>query len=99
MKKPIAVTFAHALSFHNFISIFTELALNPGRLNLVKVIKPGISLYTLVVRSCCLNDRVILACISEVQANSKIKKALLFSTDIHLPPEQIVEDDRARFIR
>ena len=31
MKKPIVVTFAHALTFHNFISIFTELALNPER--------------------------------------------------------------------
>jgi hypothetical protein len=30
-----------------------------------------------------------LACISEVQANEKIKNTLLFSTDIHLPPEQI----------
>jgi hypothetical protein len=69
------------------------------RLNLVRVIKPGISLYTLVVGSCCLNGQVSLACISEVQANSKIKKVLLFSTDIHLPPEQIVEDYQARFIR
>ncbi|MEG4575477.1 transposase [Microcoleus sp. N3A4] len=38
-----------------------------------------------------------MACISEVQANGKIKNALLFSTDIHLLPEQIVEYDRARF--
>jgi hypothetical protein len=38
-----------------------------------------------------------LACISEVQANGKIKSALLFSTDIHLPPEQIVEYYQARF--
>ena len=70
-----------------------------SRLNLVKVIKPGISLYTLVVGSCCLNDPVSLACISEVQANGKSKNALLFSTDIHLPPEQIVEDYQARFAR
>jgi IS4 transposase len=38
-----------------------------------------------------------LACISEVQANGKIKNALLFSTDIHLLPEQIVEYYQARF--
>jgi hypothetical protein len=38
-----------------------------------------------------------LACISEVQANGKIKNALLFSTDIHLPPEQIIEYYQARF--
>ncbi|WP_445249313.1 transposase [Microcoleus sp. OTE_8_concoct_300] len=38
-----------------------------------------------------------MACISEVQANGKIKNALLFSTDIHLPPEQIVEYYQARF--
>lgn len=40
-----------------------------------------------------------MACISEIQANGKIKNALLFSTDIHLPPEQIVEDYQARFPR
>jgi len=66
-------------------------------LNFVKEIKPGISLYTLVVWSCCLNCQICLACISEVQANGKIKNALLFSTDIHLPPEQIVEYYQARF--
>ena len=38
-----------------------------------------------------------MACISEVQANGKIKNTLLFSTDIHLPPEQIVEYYQARF--
>jgi hypothetical protein len=68
-----------------------------SRLNFVKEIKPGVSLYTLVVWSCCLNCQISLACISEVQANGKIKNALLFSTDIHLPPEQIVEYYQARF--
>ncbi|MGB8689823.1 MAG: transposase [Microcoleus sp.] len=68
-----------------------------SRLNFVKQIKPGVSLYTLVVWSCCLNCQICLACISEVQANGKIKNALLFSTDIHLPPEQIVEYYQARF--
>ena len=38
-----------------------------------------------------------MACISEVQANGKINNALLFSTDIHLPPEQIVKYYQARF--
>jgi hypothetical protein len=68
-----------------------------SRLNFVKDLKPGVSLYTLVVWSCCLNCQITLACISEVQANGKIKNALLFSTDIHLPPEQIVEYYQARF--
>ena len=68
-----------------------------SRLNFVKDLKPGVSLYTLVVWSCCLNCQISLACISEVQANGKIKNALLFSTDIHLPPEQIVEYYQARF--
>jgi hypothetical protein len=68
-----------------------------SRLNFVKYLKPGGSLYTLVVGSCCLNCQITLACISEVQAKGKIKNALLFSTDIHLLPEQIVEYDRARF--
>ncbi|MEG4911641.1 transposase [Microcoleus sp. B7-D4] len=68
-----------------------------SRLKFVKQIKPGVSLYTLVVWSCCLNCKISLACISEVQANGKIKNTLLFSTDIHLPPEQIVEYYQARF--
>ena len=68
-----------------------------SRLNFVKEIKPGVSLYTLVVWSCCLNCQIRLACISEVQANGEIKNALLLSTDIHLPPEQIVEYYQARF--
>ena len=37
-------------------------------LNFVKYIKPGVSLYTLVVWSCCLKCEISLACISEVQA-------------------------------
>ena len=44
-----------------------------------------------------MNCQISLACISEVQANGKIKNALLFSTDIHLLPEQIVEYYQARF--
>ena len=53
--------------------------------------------YTVVAWSCCLNCPISLAWISEVQANGKIRNALLFSTDIHLPPEQIVEYYQARF--
>jgi len=68
-----------------------------SRLNFVKDLKPGVSLYTLEVGRCCLNFQITLACISEVQANVKIKNALLFSTDIHLPPEQILEYYQARF--
>jgi hypothetical protein len=68
-----------------------------SRLKFVKQIKPGVSLYTLVVWSCCLNCQISLAYISEVQANGKLKNCLLFSTDIHLPPEQIVEYYQARF--
>jgi len=68
-----------------------------SRLNFVKDIKPGVSLYTLEVGCCCLNSQISLACISEAQANGKIKNALLFTTDIHLPPEQIVEYYQARF--
>jgi hypothetical protein len=68
-----------------------------SRLKFVKDIKPGVSLYTLVVWSCCLNCQISLACISEIQANGKIKNALLFSTDIYLLPEQIIEYYQARF--
>jgi hypothetical protein len=68
-----------------------------SRLNFVKEIKPGVSLSTLVIWSCCLNCQIRLVCVSEVQANGKIKNALLFSTDIHLSPEQIIEYYQARF--
>ena len=68
-----------------------------SRLNFVKEIKTGVSLYTLVVWSCCLNCQICLICISEVQAKGKIKTALLFSTDINLPAEQILEYYQARF--
>jgi len=68
-----------------------------SRLNFVKDLKPGVSLYTLEVGPCCLNCQITLACISEVQANGKIKNALLFSTDIHWRPEQIIEYYQARF--
>jgi hypothetical protein len=68
-----------------------------SRLKFVKEIKPGVSLYTLEVGRCCLNCQISLTCISEVQANGTIKKALLFSTDIHVLPEQIVEYYQARF--
>ena len=70
---------------------------NLSRLNFVKDLKPGVSLYTLIVWSCCLNCPICLVCISEVQANGTIKNALLFSTDIHLPPEHILEYYQARF--
>jgi hypothetical protein len=68
-----------------------------SRFKFVKNLKPGVSLYTLVLGSSCLNCQISLACISEVQANGKIKNALLFSTDIHLLPEQIVEYYQASF--
>lgn len=38
-----------------------------------------------------------LSCISELQANGKTKNILLFSTDINLPAEQILEYYQARF--
>ncbi|MEG4004715.1 hypothetical protein QUA41_15440 [Microcoleus sp. Pol11C1] len=68
-----------------------------SRLNFVKDIKSGVSLYTLEVSRCCLNCPISFACISEVKANGKIKNALLFSIYIHLLPEQIVEYYQTRF--
>ena len=38
-----------------------------------------------------------MACISELQANGKTKNVLLFSTDINLKAEQILEYYQARF--
>ncbi|MEP6519476.1 hypothetical protein [Microcoleus vaginatus] len=44
-----------------------------------------------------MNCQISWACLSDVQANGQIKNALLFSTDIHLLHEQIVEYYQARF--
>jgi len=63
----------------------------------IKEVKPGVKLYSLVVWSCCLKCKIRLACLSEVQPNGKIKNILLFSTDINLPGEQILEYYQARF--
>ncbi len=38
-----------------------------------------------------------MACISQLQTNGKTKNVLLFSTDINLPAEQILEYYQARF--
>jgi hypothetical protein len=70
---------------------------NLRNLTLVKQIKPGVELYSLIVWSCCFKCQIRLACISEVQANGHTKNILLFSTDIHLPAEQIFEYYQARF--
>ena len=66
-------------------------------LTFIKEVQPDVKLYSLVVWSCCLKCKIRLACLSEVQPNGKIKNILLFSTDISLPGEQILEYDQARF--
>ncbi|WP_019486963.1 transposase [Kamptonema formosum] len=70
---------------------------NLKNLTFVKEIKPGVKLYSLLVWSCCLKCKIRLACISELQANGKTKNVLLFSTDINLKAEQILEYYQARF--
>ena len=70
---------------------------NLKNLIFIKEIKPGVKLYSLVVWSICLKCKIRLACLSEVQPNGKIKNILLFSTDIELTGEQILEYYRARF--
>jgi len=70
---------------------------NLKKLTFVKEVKPGVNLYSLVVWSCCLKCEIRLAVISELQPNGKIKNVLLFSTDINLPAEQILEYYQARF--
>ncbi|MEG4816430.1 transposase [Microcoleus sp. K5-D4] len=66
-------------------------------LTFIKEIKPGVKLYSLVVWSVCLKCQIRLACLQEVQPNGKIKNILLFSTDLDLTGEQILEYYRARF--
>jgi len=70
---------------------------NLKNLTFVKEVKAGVKLYSLVVWSCCLKCKIRLACLSEVQPDGKIKNILLFSTDINLPTEQILEYYQARF--
>ena len=70
---------------------------NLNNLTFIKEIKPGVKLYSFVVWSCCLKCKIRLACISELQTNGKTKNILLFSTDINLPAEQILEYYQARF--
>jgi len=70
---------------------------NLKKLTFIKELKPGVKLYSLVVWSCCLKCKIRLACLSEVQSNGKIKNILLFSTDINLPAQQILEYYQARF--
>ena len=68
-----------------------------NNLTCIKEIQPGVKLYSLVVWSVCLKCKIRLACLSEVQSNGKIKNILLFSTDIALAAEQILEYYQARF--
>jgi len=70
---------------------------NLKNLTFIKEVQPDVKLYSLVVWSCCLKCKIRLACLSEVQPNGKIKNILLFSTDINLPGEQILEYYQARF--
>ncbi|MEG4229105.1 transposase [Microcoleus sp. N9_B2] len=70
---------------------------NLKNLTFIKEIQPGVKLYSLVVWSCCLKCKIRLACLSELQPNGKIKNILLFSTDVNLPTEQILEYYQARF--
>lgn len=70
---------------------------NLKKLTFLKEVKPGVKLYSLVVWSVCLKCKIRLACLEEVQPNGKTKNILLFSTDINLTGEQILEYYRARF--
>jgi hypothetical protein len=70
---------------------------NLNNLTFIKEIKQVVKLYSLVVWSCCLKCKIRLASISELQTNGKTKNVLLFSTDINLPAEQILEYYQARF--
>ncbi|MEG5159652.1 transposase [Microcoleus sp. AT3-A2] len=66
-------------------------------LTFIKEFQPGVKLYSLVVWSVSLKCKIRLACLSELQPNGKIKNILLFSTDIELTGEQILEYYQARF--
>ena len=63
----------------------------------VKQLEPQLHLYTTVVWHVSLKRQIRLACLVDTRKAGKVGHALLFSTDIHLDAEQILQYYQARF--
>jgi len=68
-----------------------------GRLTLVCELEPRLFLYTVVVWSLSLKRKVRLAFLRDCRNPKRIGRVLLFSTDIHIDPSDILDFYKARF--
>jgi hypothetical protein len=68
-----------------------------GRFTHVRQLEPQLNLYTSVVRHVSLKRQIRLACLVDTRKAGKMGVALLFSTDIDLDAERILEYYKARF--
>jgi DDE superfamily endonuclease len=68
-----------------------------SRLTLVRQLEPQLNLYTLVVWHVSLKRQIRIACLVDTRKPAKTSYALLFSTDVELDAERILEYYKARF--
>jgi hypothetical protein len=68
-----------------------------SRLSHVRQLAPGLALYTLVVWHVSLKRKIRIAAVVDTHTPGKTSIALLFSTDIDLDAERILEYYKARF--
>jgi Transposase DDE domain len=68
-----------------------------SRFTPVRQLEPHLNLYTTVVWHVSLKRQIRLACLVDTRKAGKIGVVLLFSTDIELDPESILEYYKARF--
>lgn len=68
-----------------------------SRLTHVRQLEPHLDLYTLVVWHISLKRKLRIACLVDTRKPGKTGVALLFSTDVELDAEQILEYYKARF--
>ncbi|MDQ7074953.1 MAG: transposase [Gammaproteobacteria bacterium] len=74
------------------VNFQTELS----RFDACGVMDKGVSIYSAVVHSCCFKRKIRVVLLRWEQ-KTKVRSALLFSTDSELAPEKIVEYYTARF--
>ncbi len=70
---------------------------NVRRLSRVRQLEPGLNLYTLVVWHISLKRKICIAALVDRRKLAKTGVALLFSTDIELDAQGILQYYKARF--
>jgi len=68
-----------------------------SRLSHVRQLEPGLDLYTLVVWHVSLKRKIRIAALVDTRKSEKMGVALLFSTDVELDAERILQYYKARF--